>query len=65
MREPRLIEQMSVTYATEIERLRAELFRIQCRVLDLGTDTSMSGPELRRKLMDLRQEIIATFASAS
>jgi hypothetical protein len=35
-----------------------ELFRVQCRILDLGTDTAKSAPELRRSLMALRQEII-------
>jgi hypothetical protein len=36
-----------------------ELFRIQCRILDLGTNTSLSGSQLRRKLMMLRDEIIS------
>ena len=36
-----------------------ELFIIQCRVLNLGTDTRLSAVQLRRALMDLRLEIIA------
>jgi hypothetical protein len=35
-----------------------ELFHVQCRILDLGTDKSLSAKELRKKLMELRQEII-------
>jgi len=35
-----------------------ELFRVQCRILTLGTDTSLSAKELREKLMELRTEII-------
>jgi hypothetical protein len=41
-----------------VVQFQEELFRVQCRVLDLGTDTALSGPELRRRLMELRQEII-------
>jgi hypothetical protein len=35
-----------------------QLFLVQCRILDLGTDKSLSAAELREKLMELRMEII-------
>jgi hypothetical protein len=37
----------------------AELFRVQCRVLALGTDTRLTARQLRDELMLLRAEIIA------
>ncbi len=39
-------------------QIENELFRVQCRILDLGTDNSLSAKELRERLMELRQEII-------
>jgi hypothetical protein len=35
-----------------------ELFRIQCRILALGTDTRLTAKQLRNELMALRDEII-------
>ena len=35
-----------------------ELFRIQCRVLALGTETRLTAKQLRDELMQLREEII-------
>jgi hypothetical protein len=43
----------------EIERLEQELFRIQCLVLDWGTNKRLSAQGLRRRLMQLRDDIIA------
>ena len=35
-----------------------ELFRVQCRVLALGTDTRLTAKQLRDELMQLREEIM-------
>lgn len=35
-----------------------ELFRVQCRILDLATEKSITAKELREELMILREEII-------
>jgi hypothetical protein len=35
-----------------------ELFRVQCRVLALGTDTRLTANQLRDELMQLREEIM-------
>ncbi len=35
-----------------------ELFRVQCRILDLGTNTGLTARQLRAELMELREEII-------
>ena len=40
----------------------AELFYVQCRIFDLGTDKEKSADRLRKDLMTLRQEIIAEFS---
>jgi len=36
-----------------------ELFIIQCQILDLGTDHRLTAAQLRGRLMQLREEIIA------
>jgi len=38
-------------------KLEAELFRVQCKILDLGT-TTKSADFIRKELMKLREEII-------
>jgi hypothetical protein len=43
----------------ESQRLQEALFSIQCKVLDWGTDQKLSARQLRRRLMQLREEIIA------
>ena len=38
-------------------KLEAELFRVQCKILDLGT-SKKSADFIRKELMKLREEII-------
>ncbi len=40
------------------QEFRDELFRVQCRILDLGTERGITAKELRQELMVLRDEII-------
>ena len=35
-----------------------ELFRVQCRILDLGTNVGLTAKQLRMELMELREQII-------
>lgn len=53
-----------VVSRAETERLENELFRIQCLVLDWGTNKDLSAEALRRRLMGLREDIIAFRAKA-
>jgi hypothetical protein len=48
----------------ETERLEKALFSIQCQVLDWGTNKRLSAQGLRRRLMQLRENIIAIRAKA-
>lgn len=45
------------TVTTLERKLAAELFRVQCKILDLGT-TKKSADFIRKELMKLREEII-------
>lgn len=60
--QERLHPEMIGSLRSEIERLRTELFKIQCEQLDRATDTARTAKSHREKCMVTRDRIITVLS---